>query len=94
MKHKNITFSIPEDLKAMLYAYTNRRGLSRFISEAIRRALEEEKFAKEKELDAAYEAANQDPSRLKTLENWNVIDDINDLNTDEDWDWLHDQMKN
>lgn len=89
MKHKNITFSIPDDLKAHLYAHVNKRGLSRFISDAIRKALEEENVKKEQELDAAYEAASQDPDRLETLRDWNTLDDVSDLiKEDEDWDWL------
>lgn len=61
--------------------------MSRFVSNAIRKALDEE-LKNEQELDAAYEAANQDTERLKTLQDWNNIDDISDLIDDEDWGWL------
>ncbi len=88
MRHKNVTFSIPDDLKSILYAHVRKRGMSRFISNAIRKALEEEKAIKEKELDAAYEAANQDSDRLEVLQEWNAVDDLKDLNDDEDWSWL------
>jgi hypothetical protein len=90
MKHKNITFSIPEDLKASLLAHVSKRGMSRFISNAICKALKEEEFTKEQALDAAYEAANQDSDRLETLRDWDALDDVSDLIEGEDWDWLRD----
>lgn len=89
MKHKNITFSIPDDLKSILYAHVGNRGLSRFISEAIRQALKQEQLNKEEELDAAYEAANRDSSRLEILQDWNALDETSSwINEDENWDWL------
>lgn len=89
MSHTNITFSIPEDLKATLRAHVSSRGMSQFISEAIRKALEEEEHKKTQELDAAYEAANQDADRLETLRDWNTLDDTSDLTgDDEEWNWL------
>ena len=94
MKHKNITFSIPEDLRAVLYHHVNRRGVSRFISNAIRKALEEESVNKEKELDAAYESANQDSDRMETIRDWDTLDDVSDLmDVNEDWDWLKESSK-
>lgn len=87
MKHKNMTFSIPEDLKAILYAQVGKMNMSQFISNAVRKSLEEESARKEAELDAAYEAANQDIDRKATLQDWNALDDVSDL-MDEDWDWL------
>ncbi len=88
MKHKNITFSIPEDLKAHLLAHVDKRGMSRFISSAIRKALEDEERKKESELDAAYEEANQDMDRLDALRDWDTTGDIKDFVDDEDWSWL------
>lgn len=88
MKHQNITFSIPEDLKASLQSHVSKRGMSRFISSAIHKALEEEKYKREQELDAAYEAANKDSDRLEALQDWNALDDVSDLMDDEDWNWL------
>jgi len=93
MKHQNVTFSIPEDLKATLLAHVDKRGMSRFISAAIRKALEEEKRKKEKALDAAYEAANQDPDRIETMRDWDTSDDVSDLIDDEDWSWLRNSGK-
>lgn len=93
MRHKNITFSIPDDLRMNLYAHASKRGISHFISNAIRKALEEETTKKEQELDTAYEAANQDSDRLETLRDWNVLDDVSDLNSEEDWGWLRDSTE-
>ncbi len=64
MRHQNLTFSIPENLKTSLQAHVSKRGLSRFITSAIRKALEDEECKRELELDAAYEEANRDPDRL------------------------------
>lgn len=87
-QHKNMTFSIPDDLVQMLHINVGKRGLSRFISEAVRKALTEKQREEEKELDAAYEAANKDADRLEALKDWDSLDDTKDLIDDEDWDWL------
>ena len=83
-----MTFSIPEDLVLQLHLHVGKRGLSRFISTAIRKALIEEEIQEENELDKAYEEANKDPTRLEALKDWEHIDDISDLGNDEDWEWL------
>lgn len=84
-----MTFSIPEDLRAVLYARIGKMNISRFISNAVRNSLEEESIRKETELDAAYKAANQDKDRKTTLKDWNALDDVSDLiGEDEDWGWL------
>jgi hypothetical protein len=83
MKHQNMTFSIPEDLKFILLSHVRKRGVSQFISTAIRKALAEEAFEREQELDAAYEAANRDSNRSEILPDWNELDDVSDL-IDED----------
>ena len=89
MPHQNITFSIPDDLKTSLHVHVRKRGMSQLISNAIRKALAEEKLKKEQALDAAYEAANQDDHRLEILQDWNASDDVSDLiDEDENWDWL------
>lgn len=89
MKHENITFSIPADLKAVLHAHVNKRGMSKFISNAIRKALEDEETQKEASLDAAYEAALRDVDRCEILQDWNALDDVSDLvEENENWDWL------
>ncbi len=87
-KHKNITFSIPSDLLLSLHSHIGHRGLSQFISEAIRKALGEEIDEKQTSLDAAYEAANTDATRLQTLRDWDLLDDTSDLTGEENWEWL------
>ena len=95
MKHENLTFSIPADLKAILHAHVNKRSVSKFISEAIRKALEEENLKNEESLDAAYEAASHDAERLETLRDWNALDDVSDLWREvENWDWLKKSNEN
>jgi hypothetical protein len=50
---------------------------------------------KKQELDAAYEAANQDLDRVETIRDWDALNDVNDLiNNDEDWDWLRNSSRN
>ena len=94
MRHTNMTFSIPEDLKAVLYSTVGRTNISRFISNAVRKSLEEEALQKEKNLDLAYEAANQDEDRLKTILEWNALDTENDIfDKNENWEWLKTNAK-
>lgn len=88
MRHQNITFSIPEDLKATLHARVGKRGMSQFISKAIRKALEDEQLKKERELDAAYEAASRDEDRLEILRDWEALDYFDQADNHEDWSWL------
>lgn len=52
------------------------------------KALREKEIREEKELDAAYEAANKDSSRIETLEDWDSLDDTDDRAKNEDWEWL------
>lgn len=89
MKHQNLTFSIPEDLKSFLFAQVENRQRSLFISNAIRKALIEEETKYEQMLDAAYEAANRDSDRKEVLREWEATEDLLELcEDDEDWDWL------
>lgn len=89
MRHENLTFSIPADLKMNLQTHVAARGVSKFISDAIRKALEKEKLKSETSLDEAYAAANKDVDRLETLQKCNQLDNFNDLiEDDENWDWL------
>ena len=94
MRHKNMTFSIPDDLILSLHSQISKRGISRFISEAIHKALEAEMLQREQSLESAYEAANQDSDRLEVLQEWNTLDDVSDLIDDENWDWLRNSIDN
>ncbi len=75
MEHKNMTFSIPVDLLGLLHANIGKRDISRFISESILKALKEKEIQEEKALDAAYEAANNDPDRLEVIKDWDSLND-------------------
>lgn len=49
----------------------------------------------EQELDAAYNDSNKDSSRLKTLRDWNSLNNVSDLiDEDENWDWLRKSNEN
>lgn len=89
MRHQNITISIPDDLKACLFAKVGNRSRSLFISNAIRKALFDEEERLKKELEVAYEAANRDSDRKRILRDWDASDDLSEwVNDDEDWSWL------
>lgn len=75
MKTVNVTFSIPENINVLLHTFVAKRGLSKFVSKAIERALEEEKNT----LKAAFRAAENDPDLKETLADWGALDG-------EDWD--------
>lgn len=63
--------------------------MNHFVSGSICTALKGEELKKERELDNAYEAANMDLDRLKTLCDWNASYDLRDLiDDDEEWNWL------
>jgi hypothetical protein len=70
MSTVNVTFSIPENINFLLHSLVEKRGLSRFVSETLERALRE----KQQSLKAAYVAANQDLDRKSTIEDWNSLD--------------------
>lgn len=75
MKSRNITFSMPIELINKLQSITRKRQLSKFVVRALEKAIEEENQS----LRAAYIAAEQDEDRLKTIQEWSVLDF-------EDWD--------
>jgi hypothetical protein len=70
MRTKTVTFSIPIELNDLLRARVGKRGLSRFVTQALKKALEEE----DQQLKAAYLEATNDPERLKISKEWEVID--------------------
>ncbi|MCX5921727.1 MAG: hypothetical protein NTX86_00120 [Candidatus Dependentiae bacterium] len=70
MKTKNITFSLPIELVSLLQASVGKRELSKFATQAIKKALEE----KNKSLKSAYAAANEDPDRIRAIKDWESLD--------------------
>lgn len=75
MKTVNVTFSIPESINILLHSFVEKRGLSRFVTKAIERALEIEKNA----LRAAYIEDQNDPDTQEVIADWAALDG-------EDWD--------
>lgn len=65
-KRVHVTFSIPEEVNALLHSVVEKRGLSDFATKALEKALAEE----QESLKQAYLAANKDPDRKKTIHDW------------------------
>jgi len=83
-KHENITLSFPQDLNTLLHLRVTRRGISKYVAEAVRKALEEDEQKELLKLEAAYEEANKDKDRLKEIEEWGSLDSFENS---EDWEW-------
>lgn len=82
-KHQNITLSFPTDLTLLLHTRLSRRGISKYVAEAVRNRLEEDSVKELQKLEAAYEEATKDPDRLKTIQDWDSITE-----SDSDlWEW-------
>ncbi len=75
IKTSNVTFSIPENVNMLLHSFVEKRGLSKFVTKAIEKALEEEKA----NLRAAYKEAENDPDLKETIDDWAALDG-------EEWD--------
>lgn len=69
-KKVHVTFTIPEDVNALLHSVVEKRGLSEFVTKALKKALQEERDA----LKKAYAAADQDPDRKELLDDWSDLD--------------------
>jgi metal-responsive CopG/Arc/MetJ family transcriptional regulator len=69
-KKVHVTFSIPEELNSLLHSVVEKRGLSEFATKALQKALKEERDA----LKKAYAAANEDPDRKETMDDWKDLD--------------------
>lgn len=70
MKTINVTFSIPENINILLHSFVEKRGLSKFVTRAIEKALEEER----NNLKAAYREAENDSSLKETIDDWAALD--------------------
>lgn len=75
MKKVNVTFSIPEDTRELLYSLVGQRKMSSFVAQAINKALSEKMDI----LKRAYKEAEKDPDRLAVIEDWKALDT-------EDWE--------
>ncbi|MEI6790979.1 MAG: hypothetical protein WCK42_07350 [Myxococcaceae bacterium] len=65
----NATFSLPVEVYTLLHGFVEKRGLSRFVSEAIRNALQ----SKQSNLRQAYLENNQDELMQRELKDWDNI---------------------
>ncbi|MDR3549876.1 MAG: hypothetical protein P4L31_00545 [Candidatus Babeliales bacterium] len=70
MKTKNITISMPTELVSTLQSKVGKRELSKYIVKVVRKAIEEEQTS----LEAAYAAAENDPDRIETINDWRPLD--------------------
>lgn len=76
----NRTFSIPFDLDRDLHRLVKKRGMSHFVSAALRKSLEEKKKA----LAQAYAMSNEDEGQDEAQKDWSVT--ISDgLGVDNEW---------
>jgi hypothetical protein len=62
----HVTFSIPEEVNALLHLVAGKRGLSKFVARVLQKALEDE----QESLRAAYAAAEKDTDRKEVLEDF------------------------
>lgn len=70
MRTINVTFSIPENINILLHTFVEKRGLSKFVTKAIEKALEDEKNA----LRKAFKEAETDPDVQETMADWAALD--------------------
>ena len=83
-KHENITLSFPHDLSVLLRTRVPSRGISSYVANAVRQALEKESMEETKRLEAAYEKANKDRLRQKVIKEMKALDGLDDV---EGWEW-------
>lgn len=78
-KHKNITLSLPQELIAELHLFAQKRGVSRFVEEAIVEKLESKKSS----LEQQYIDAAKDELRNKEFADWELFagDGLDDQNS-------------
>lgn len=81
MKHEHMTISIPENIKRELYLYVEKRGISRFITDAVTEKLKNKKLS----LEEQYRLAAQDEERNREFKNWENVTINDGLNDSNDW---------
>ena len=69
METINVTFSLPVELNDLMHRLVKKRGLSRFVSQAIQEALE----SKTHDLYQAYQENAQDELQNSELEDWDRL---------------------
>jgi metal-responsive CopG/Arc/MetJ family transcriptional regulator len=76
--HQNITISLPQKIVKDLHLFVKKRGISKFIEEAVTEKLEAKKSIKEQQyIDAA-----NDQERNQIFQEWDALasDGINEQN--------------
>ncbi len=68
-KHRNITLSLPQELISELHLFVQKRGISRFVEEAITEKLETKKSSHEQQ----YKEAALDEERNKIFAEWDTL---------------------
>jgi hypothetical protein len=81
MRHEHMTISIPENVKRDLYLHIKKRGISRFITEAIIEKLNIKKLS----LEDQYKAAAKDEERNNEFKEWEDTMIGDGLNETNDW---------
>ena len=69
MRTVNATFSLPVEVYSLLHGFVEKRGLSRFVSGAIEKALE----SRQGELRQAYLENNKDKLMHLDLKEWDSL---------------------
>ncbi|NGX53917.1 MAG: hypothetical protein K1000chlam4_00638 [Chlamydiae bacterium] len=70
MKMRKVTYTLPEDVILEFHALVEDRKRSRFVANAIRVALEQEKL----KLESAYISASTDLLRENEIEEWDSME--------------------
>lgn len=78
-QHRNMTLSLPDDVIQELHLFVKKRGISRFVEEAIVEKLKAQKLS----LEQQYKEAAQDEERNQIFAEWEQMsgDGLNEQNT-------------
>jgi len=68
-KHQNITLSLSKEVITELHRFIQKRGISRFVEEAITEKLQ----TKKNSLEEQYREAAQDTDRNKSFADWDAL---------------------
>jgi len=83
-KHENVTLSFPAELNALLHIRVTRRGISKYVANAVKKALEEDERKELMKLEKAYEESNKDQDRVEIVNDWKGLDTVDNI---EGWEW-------
>lgn len=79
LRHRNITLSLPQEMINELHVFVKKRGISRFVEEAVKEKLKIQKFS----LEQQYIEAAQDEDRNQIFSDWESLsgDGLNEQNS-------------